>query len=1294
MKKRICISSMILLITMLVQFLPASWIQPVAAATTCDAAQFIGDITVPDGMNFSPGAPIVKTWRLKNVGTCTWTTGYSIVFTQGSQMGAPSTVYMPYSVAPGATVDVTVNMTAPTTPGQYRGYWKLANASGTRFGVGPYYTYAFFIDIVVSTTYSSTYDFVSNYCSATWTSAAGVLPCPGTDGAVSGFVLKQDAPLLETGTTDAVPGLFVGPQAITDGYISGAYPPILVQTGDRFQATLSCAYGVTACYVKFRLDYQIGSGPITTLWSFREKTEGSVYRANVDLSSLAGQNVKFILRVDAYGSPTGDRVLWGGAKLARSGGSTPIVSSCDAAAFVTDVSIPDGTSLSGGAAFTKTWRVTNIGTCTWTTSYKLVFSGGDYMGASASSFNLPSNVLPGQTIDLSVNLTAPITSGTFSGYWKLRNAAGTDFGVGASGTAALLVSINVGSAYDSVYDFTNKACEASWSSGAGVLPCPGTDGDTRGFVLKLGSHQMEDGITSTLGLVTFPQNVTDGYIKGVYPAFAVQNGDHFQAYVGCQKGGPADCYVNFRLDYQIGSGPITTLKSARERLENLVYRIDVDLSSLAGQNVNFILMVQAYGSPSGDRAVWSSPRIVRIGAIGTPAPTATGSPTGVPTSTAVITGPNADLTLTITDGKTFYTPGDTSSSYTVIVTNNGPQNVTGATFSLTKPTYVTEWTVTCAPDTGATCTTGPVTLASTINDSVNIPAAKRVTYTISYKISASAVDSMVATATITNPVAVPDPNLANNSVADTNSPPSADLEVSNTDGVTIFVPGGTTTYTIVVKNNGPLNVTNATFFDAKPTQITSWIWSCAPDSGAVCLSGSSTLTGNFSDVINIPAGKKVIYTVVSTISPAATGNLVNVAQVTSPVGNPDPLLGNNTATDTDTGPSADLAVSTTDGVTWYSPGGTVTYTIRVSNNGPQDVLGAVFVDTIPSQIANWQWSCLADLGAICTAGPSTIVTNYTDTVSIPSGKGITYTVVANINPAATGNLVNTATITSPGSIPDLVLANNSATDTDAPPSADLSVTKSDGRLIYTPGGTTTYTITIRNNGPADVVNAQFADSIPAQVTSWIWTCTPDAGASCSAGPVTSSALFWEFVSIPSGKKITYTVVASIDPLASGAMTNNATIVSPASIPDYTPGNNTATDIDSQPSADLTVTNTDMVLNYTAGGTVIYTIVVTNAGPSTVTGAVFTDNIPGQITSWTWTCVATLSASCTSGPVTSAANFLDTVTIPPGKKVTYTVVATISPAAVGPLVNTANITNPLSVPDPNMTDNTATDTDTP
>jgi hypothetical protein len=109
---------------------------------------------------------------------------------------------------------------------------------------------------------------------------------------------------------------------------------------------------------------------------------------------------------------------------------------CDKADFVTDVTIPDGTVLDPNESFTKTWRLKNSGTCSWTPSYAVVFSSGDSMSGPATQA-LTGNVNPGQTMDISVDLKAPATSGDYTGYWKLRNAAGVTF-------ATFYVTIKVG----------------------------------------------------------------------------------------------------------------------------------------------------------------------------------------------------------------------------------------------------------------------------------------------------------------------------------------------------------------------------------------------------------------------------------------------------------------------------------------------------------------------------------------------------------------------------------------------------------------------------------------------------------------------------------------------------------------------------------------------------------------------------------------------------------------------------------------------------------------------------------
>lgn len=122
---------------------------------------------------------------------------------------------------------------------------------------------------------------------------------------------------------------------------------------------------------------------------------------------------------------------------------TPVQTPCDRAAFVTDVTVPDGADFHSGDAFTKTWRLSNNGTCTWTSGYSLIFDHGDAMGAPASQQLTTGTVAPGQSIDVSVNLTAPSAVGTYRGYFLLRNPSGVVFGIGVNADVAFWAEIEV-----------------------------------------------------------------------------------------------------------------------------------------------------------------------------------------------------------------------------------------------------------------------------------------------------------------------------------------------------------------------------------------------------------------------------------------------------------------------------------------------------------------------------------------------------------------------------------------------------------------------------------------------------------------------------------------------------------------------------------------------------------------------------------------------------------------------------------------------------------------------------------
>jgi hypothetical protein len=294
-----------------------------APVVLCDAAAFVKDITIPDGTTLGRGVNFTKTWRIQNVGICSWTPAYALVFVGGNGMGAPTAVSLSGNVNPGDTVDVSVNMTSPATDGHYVGYWKLRNASGVLFGIGAQASGAFWVDINVSGPVYAAYDFTANYCDASWDNNTVNLPCPGTQGDNNGYVIELDHPVMESGKTENRAGLLTVPRNAWNGLIRGTYPPISIQNGDRFRALVNCQYQAYSCDVFFRLDYQIGNGAIYTLGQWHEIYDGLFYPVSVDLSSLAGRNVKFMLVVTANGSPNQDYALWVGPQIIRLGTPPP-----------------------------------------------------------------------------------------------------------------------------------------------------------------------------------------------------------------------------------------------------------------------------------------------------------------------------------------------------------------------------------------------------------------------------------------------------------------------------------------------------------------------------------------------------------------------------------------------------------------------------------------------------------------------------------------------------------------------------------------------------------------------------------------------------------------------------------------------------------------------------------------------------------------------------------------------------------------------------------------------------------
>lgn len=266
---------------------------------SCLDATFLEDATVPDGTTFTPNTRFLKEWRLRNAGTCTWTTDYELVFVGGNRLDAQRAIPLSEPVSPGESAELGVYMFAPRTPGDYRGFWMLRNARGELFGIGDDADDSFWVDIqVIGDVTDYHYDFALSYCDAIWRSAVGRLPCGDASTPTDGSVQFLIAPALES-RHENEPTIWVHPNETSDGWIEGSYPEIAIQSGDSFKAWVGCLEGYDLCNVTFYLAYMDENNRTYTLGRWDEVYDNQVTTIDIDLTSLAGQSVQFILGMEA-----------------------------------------------------------------------------------------------------------------------------------------------------------------------------------------------------------------------------------------------------------------------------------------------------------------------------------------------------------------------------------------------------------------------------------------------------------------------------------------------------------------------------------------------------------------------------------------------------------------------------------------------------------------------------------------------------------------------------------------------------------------------------------------------------------------------------------------------------------------------------------------------------------------------------------------------------------------------------------------------------------------------------------
>lgn len=541
-----------------------------------------------------------------------------------------------------------------------------------------------------------------------------------------------------------------------------------------------------------------------------------------------------------------------------------------------------------------------------------------------------------------------------------------------------------------------------------------------------------------------------------------------------------------------------------------------------------------------------------------------------------------------------------SVSFVITVGNNGPSNATGVSVSESLPAGVTLQS--SLPSQGSFNTsTGVWTVGS-------ISQGGQATLTLTTRVDSigSGTNSAeILSADQDDVDSVPGNSNATEDDQDsaTFTAQVADLSLQKTASNDAPNLGDQVSFQVMVSNAGPDTATNVQIADALPNGL-SFI--------------SNTLsTGTFDSSTGVWAIDSLAPSTSATLTVLARvdsqGTQTNTARVVAvDQADPDSTPGNNVEAEDDqssvdiTPPVIDLSLTKTASPDRPSVGQDLTYTLTVTNAGPQTATGVEIVDVLPAG--------LSFVESDPSVGSYDAATGRWTVGSIASGDNATLQVVATVNTADVKN--NTAQITAANEFDiDSTPGNSIESEDDQasvqaiPASADLSLTKTINDASPNVGDEVTFTLTASNAGPDDAGDVLIQYSLPAGMTF--------VSSNPSMGTYDSGTGQWNVPAISSGTSVTLQLVARVDTI--GDKTNTAEITASSQFdPDSTPANGNP-DEDDQASAVLSPELVDLALSKSVsdltpnvGDTIQYVLTLSNDGPSTATGVAVTDPLAGGV----------------------------------------------------------------------------------
>jgi uncharacterized repeat protein (TIGR01451 family) len=643
------------------------------------------------------------------------------------------------------------------------------------------------------------------------------------------------------------------------------------------------------------------------------------------------------------------------------------------------------------------------------------------------------------------------------------------------------------------------------------------------------------------------------------------------------------------------------------------------------------------------------------------------------TESTAYTTPDADINVAVTDSPDPVNP-DGNITYTVTVGNAGPDAAPSVNLSsfgannlrFQSATVPAGWNCTL-PSAGTQTTSLSCSHAASFANG----ASSVFTFVMQADDALLGINDGTVQFGFSATSPISDPVNSNNSETESTAyvTPDADISVAVSDSPDPVNPDGNITYTVTVANAGPdaAPSVNLSSFGANNLRFVSATvpagWNCTlPAAGTQTTSIPCTHAASFA------SGASSILTFVMQADDALLGTADTTIQfgftANSPIADPVPANNSETELTAYDGTSADLTLGTTDVPDPAVAGGTVTYTHTVGNAGPDAATNVSFTQAVPTGTTFQSLSAPAGWSCTTPAVGATGTINCT-IASFPSGGSGVFTIV--VNTPSAGPVSSTATVTS--ATPDPNPGNgttNNTTTVNAVTTSDLTVTKTTAATSAPIGSTFSYTITVTNNGPDAATNVVMTDTLPASLL--FRSITEPTGFDCTTPAVgTTGTITCTALTLANGVSRQFTLVVEVAPGATGSISNTASVDGDQN--DGNSGNSTATNgvvVAAPASASLTLTKSTGSTQAITGSTITYTINVSNAGPSSATNVVVTDDLPAglqflSVTPSQGTCNAMDPISCTLGTITS------------GGSATITIQATVT-ATSGTVANTAAVSS--------------------